>query len=35
MIVYTQLTGQDLSDIVRVFDQAGDEKKNSKPVPLG
>src|SRR5262249_13255920 len=25
--VYTQLTGQDLADVVRVFDQAGDERK--------
>ena len=31
--VYTQLTGQDLADVVRVFDEAGDEKKNSKPDP--
>jgi hypothetical protein len=27
MIVYTQLTGQDLSDIVRVFDQAGTKRR--------
>jgi len=25
--VYTQLTGQDLADVVRVFDQAGYKKR--------